>query len=293
MKTSPQNLPNEISRGYPGRFIVDEIELKRLVSDIQELLLSETDSNSLHILYLVGLKNGIAYETEDLDVVLKEENAQSLKIVLLVIHAQVLDKDGKLMRGILVHFHRGKMNRASDWLEMSTGVKFNLNFEGLGYYIRDMNRQSALEVINKLEERLKKFRRYYSNFPEFVNPYFPFASFGFATFVTGILLYLAVIFVGVLPPITISGETIGEKFIFPKFTTTLATTVFAGFILAVIVGLLISLIVNGLNWLIPPSVIAIGDEANIYKKQLRLRESIFWTIIIGGLVGVVVNILTK
>ena len=220
MKKSAQSIPNNISRSYPGRFIIEEVEIKRIITDIQDLLEPNEPNHSLQILYLVGLKNGIAYETNDIDVVLSEENAQSLKIVLFVIHAQVLDKDGKAVRGVLVHFHRGKMNRASDFLEMSTGIQFNLNFDGMGYYVRDTNRQASLDIIEKLEERLKKFRRFYSNFPQLVSPFFPPALLVFVSFVIGLLLYFLVIFIGSLPPITISGEFIGQRFIYPESTTT-------------------------------------------------------------------------
>lgn len=240
---------------------------------------------------MVGLRNGIAYETDDLDVVLKEENARGLKIVLLVIHSEVVDKDGKLLRGILVHFHRGIMNRASDWLEMSTGIKFNLNFEGLGYSVRAMNRQSALEIIGKLEERLAKFRRYYSGLPLLVNPDFPYAAYVLASFLFGLLLYFLVIFwSGRLPTIRIYYEDVWQRFIYPEATVTLATMVLAALLFFVILGAFIELAVRGLRWLIPPSIIAIGDEATIYRKQLKIHEYIFWTVIVGGLVAIVAGI---
>ena len=76
-------------------------------------------------------------------------------------------------------------------------------------------------------------------------------------------------------------------------TTTLATTILVIVILMIIIGLLASAIINGMQWLVPPSVIAIGDETTSYKKQLKLRESIFWTILVGGIVGIIVNIITK
>ncbi len=37
---------------------------------------------------------------------------------------------------------------------------------GMGYLIKERNRQSALDIIETIEDRLKKFRPFYSFFPE-------------------------------------------------------------------------------------------------------------------------------
>jgi hypothetical protein len=48
-----------------------------------------------------------------------------------------------------------------------------------------------------------------------------------------------------------------------------------------------------INWFIPPTVIAIGDEIIQSKKNQKMREYIFWSVIVAAIVGVGVNLLTR
>lgn len=47
------------------------------------------------------------------------------------------------------------------------------------------------------------------------------------------------------------------------------------------------------KWLIPPTVIAIGDEIARSKKAQELREYVLWSIIVAAIVGIGVNLVTR
>ncbi|MBN1815557.1 MAG: hypothetical protein JXA14_27235 [Anaerolineae bacterium] len=174
MRRTPDSIKTSIVRDLPGRFVLEQVELERLLLDIRSLLGEEGESQHLRVRYWVGLQNGIIYETENLDVVLSEENAQSLTIQLFIVFGELLDEEMKTVRSIIVHFGRGRPRASEDRLELEDGGWFNLDYLGLSYRVKKRNREAALDVIAKIEERLKKFQRWYSNIPRFdVSPSYP------------------------------------------------------------------------------------------------------------------------
>ncbi|MBX3038714.1 MAG: hypothetical protein KF758_17515 [Anaerolineales bacterium] len=290
MNITPQDIPNEIVRGYSGRFAARKIELERLLNECKTQLSKELESKTLEIKFLVGLRNGIVYETEDFNVILQEENSQSLKIVLLVLSGQVLNSSGEVEKRILVYFSRGMMNRAWDYVEMSNGYRFNISSMGMGYLIKERNRQSALDIIETIEDRLKKFRPFYSFFPEINLDVTYISILVYQILLLGIVFYFLVwfswSFLGVFP------EFWDYWFIFPKFTSPLVTSIVLVFIVSAIGTLLAVSLNKVVLWFIPSSFLEIGDEVEEYKKQSNLRQAVFWTIIVGGIVGIIVNLIT-
>lgn len=295
MKQIPSNITTEIIRDYPGGFVLERVELDRLLEDMQRLLRKETDDQESEIRYWVGLKNGIIYETEDLDLVFSEENAQSLTIVLFIVFGQLTEKEQTPVRRIIVHFSRGKPSLGADHLETSGGQWFNLNYRGISYRVMDENRQSALEVINAIEERLKKFRRWYSGFKIIpinlrVLAINLTSSIGF-----GVVLYIfSVLVPKVGTTIRLTGYRGWSDFDAMLYHTANFIRVAAYGVFAVLIILVLTLgVYTAINWLIAPSVIAIGDEIKTYKRDQMIRQGIIWTIIIGGIVNLVVNLVTR
>jgi hypothetical protein len=282
MKETPQNITSEIIQDYPGRFILEIDELNRLLSDMRDLLIEETDKQNYQTHYLVGLKNGLVYETKNIETILDEENAQSLTIVVLIVFAELLDENKNILRSITVHFSRGKPSLAQNEIGIDGG-NFNLNYHGISLRIKDGNRKSLLDVMAKIHERLNKFRRWYSGFREIkINNKVLAINLLFSV-VLGTLLYFA------------------SNLSFELRTFLHAPRDTSAFLYSCIFGLAIYFVVilvtigafKLLNWLLPPSVIAIGDEIKTAKTQLSIRTGILWTVIIGGLVSVIVNLITR
>ena len=290
MQTNPQDIPNEIVRSYSGRFLVKKIELERLVNDIKVNFSKDIGHKRSELKFLVGLQNGVVYETEDFNVVLQEENSQSLKIVLLVISGQVFATPDVVERRILVYFGRGHMNRAWDYVDMSNGFRFNVATGGMGYLIKERNRQSALDFIENIEERLKKFRSFYSNFPEIKFDLSSILVMIFYVALMGTVVYFLIWFgwqfLGMFP------EIWDPWFVFPKFTQPLIASLVFTYSVIVLGALLVYFLGKVVLWFVPSSMIEIGDEVEDYKKQNNLRQAAFWTIIVGGIVGIVVNLVT-
>ena len=51
-------------------------------------------------------------------------------------------------------------------------------------------------------------------------------------------------------------------------------------------------LLRALDWLVPPSMIGIGDEIAAYEKQQKLREYVVWGIVIAAVIGLIVNFLS-
>lgn len=290
MQTIPQNIPNEIVRSYSGRFIIKRIELERLVADIKTLLSQGLGDNYLKLKFLVGLRNGVVYETEDLSVLLQEENSSRLRIVLLVVSGEVFSQSGELERRIIVYFSRGGMNRAGDYVDMSNGFRFNISAHGMGYVVREKNRQYALDTIENIEDRLKKSRRIYSDFPEINLKFGDLLVSIFFYALVGIAFYFLIWFgwqfLGFFP------DGWGDWFVFPKFTEPLVASIILVYVVTMIGSILAFSVGKTFLWFMPPSLIEIGDEAEDYQKQNNLRQLAFWTVIVGGIVGILVNLIT-
>lgn len=286
IKQNPQNIITEIVRDYPGRFYLDETELRRLISDIESLLKEQDRTPDFK--FWVGLQNGIVYETDSLNTVLAEENAQSLTIRFLVIFAEL---DSRLIlngqdvpgRRIIVHFSRGTIQRSIDVIRLGNDW-FNLNFEGMNYRMTDNTRGATLKSITAVEERLRKLRRWHS-----VLPKFPINQRSF------IYQLLTILFPAIPLYSLLALVDIRDGWGYSNFTNT--TAFLSGALLGTAVVVACIFLANFLllliNWIIPPTVIAIGDEIVQSKKKQSLREYIFWSVIVAAFVGIVVNIISR
>jgi hypothetical protein len=281
MKQNPKNITTEIIRDYPTRFYLDETELRRLVVDVESLL--KEGAKKPNINYWVGLANGIIYETNSLDTVLSEENTRSLTIKLLIIFAETEKSDSQPARRIIVHFSRGQVSREVDAIHLGDDW-FNLNYEGISFRIKDRTRDATLKSITAVEERLGKLKRWRSVAPRFsINRH----AINFQLSISlalGILLYSLSALVDIMknPRYSLFFHT--QDFL--SGAATGAIIVFIGIIL-------LNAAVLSINWIIPPAVIAIGDEITQSKKNQKLREYIFWSIIVAAVVGVAVNLFTR
>lgn len=284
MKKKPGNITTEIVRDYPGRFVLEQVELERLLKDIQRLLKPEDEKQNLKFRYWVGLANGVVYETDELDLVLHEENAQSLTIVLFILFAELTDQDETLLRRIVVHFSRAQPSTAEDALRLPGDEWLNLKYRGLSYRVKDRDRDSALEIISTLEERLNKFRRWYSSCPDFSMSPRRFAR-GYVLFLTYTLLVYASS--TILPAIADYSSVR-----MPRGTLSFVREAALGMLVFAIIAALAVGVLWLIDWIVPPSVIAIGDEIENYRKQKKLREMILWGILIAAVVGLVVNYLS-
>lgn len=290
----PKTVTTEIIRDYPARFVIEETELRRLVVDINSLLKPETADQFIKIRYWIGLKNGIIYEIDNIDTLFSEENSQDLTILVFIILAELLDRNNKQIRRIIVHFSRGKRTFSSNELKADSGEFFNLEYHGMSYRIKERNRDAALKMIDVIESRLNKFKRWYSGFQEIrVNPIVVAFNLSTSIIVAFLLYGLAV----ATPEInsffrSSDGNYDSPQIIYiPRFTSDFLIAIAFVMIFVVFGVIIAALIIRALNWMIPPSIVAIGDEKQTYKRALKIREGIFWTVIVGGIVSAIVNYL--
>lgn len=276
-----KNAKTDIIRDYPGRFYLDEKELRRLIAELEIVMLQGLPRSDLSVKYCVGLENGIIYENDNIDVLLSEENARKLTIRLIIIFAELVNQAKEPVRKVIIHFSRAKRTRKDDMLIVFDET-FNINFRGLSYRITDKDRDAALRLINSLEERLGKFRRWHNSIPEFpLSLQFVFAQLLFICLVGAILV--------LLPNIWPQQDVV----VFSRSSYALINS-FGSLIL--VVGVAVALILVLLlvfNWLLSSSVIAIGDEIQINKRGQKLREYVLWSVVVAAIVGVLVNILTS
>ena len=120
---------------YKGRFIIDEQELRRIEEVVKQCLIKD-----FIISYIVKFKNGTELETDDLEEILKEENAEEEKIISLEI--------------------KGKKKEGWD-------ILINIDFNSFGY--KDVNirvegnsKDWVFLAYSKLEDRIKKIEQPYS-----------------------------------------------------------------------------------------------------------------------------------
>jgi hypothetical protein len=231
----------------------------------------------------VGLKNGIIYETTDLNTVIAEENARNLKIQLLIIFAENVDSEDLPSRRIIVHFSRGQIKREINNIHLDDEW-FNLNFEGISYRIKDKTRDATLKSVSALEERLQKLKTWHSLAPRF--------SINIRSILNQVVTFLTLSFL--LYSISALLDIWGN----PRFSSFIHTDTFlSGAALGSLIMLLVVFLTNFgllfLNWIIPPTVIAIGDEIEQNKKNQKLREYVFWSIGVALVIGVIVNIITS
>lgn len=288
MAQNPQKITTQIEHDFPGRFIVEIVELKRLISDIKFLLKPETNQK-LQLKYWVRLENGILYETEDLETVLKEENSRRLQIKLLIVFAELFaSKSAKEpIRRIVVQLSRGNENHGRNSFEQTLehirGESFNINYHGLNYRIRDKDRDSALKVITTLEERLSKFQRWYSR--GFTQLRIQPQNFAFSVMLTTMYVLLIYTLASALP------QTFGYFFV-PRFTTDFLRGVAISLIGFIFLGSIMLGIVRLINWLLPSTYFEIGDEIEQRKKEQKTREIVLIGIVLAVIVSIIANLIT-
>lgn len=278
MKQDPKNITTEIIRDYPTRFFVGVKELQRLIDDLEKLL--KENSRNPKIKFWVGLKNGMIYETDDINTVIAEENARNLKIQFLIIFAESVSKESTSSRRIIVHFSRGQIKREIDHVHLGDDW-FNLNYEGISYRIKDRTRDATLKSINAIEERLKgiktwKAPRVLVNNRSITNQIFIF-------FVFGVLFYF----------LSAMLDLQNSRFSYFANTSTFISGAALGSLILMIGVFIANVGLLFFNWAISPATIAIGDEIEQHKKDEKLREYIFWSIGIALILGVAVNVITS
>ena len=286
--TTPKDIPTDVVRDFPGRFYVEPLELRRLAADIDQLLWIEKEGQKKTIRFWVRLENGVLYDTDDLEVVLREENENSksnkTRIMLMVVIGELVEENDEFVRRIVVQFSRAKesLSRTFAW-EHIHNETFNLNYHGLNYRVRDKNRQSATTIIDKLESRMVKFRRWYSVLP-------PNHRLELKSISTGLQLLLFGI-VGILSAILL--EKVSLPLPIPLYsavynTMTAMSLSLISFSLLYIV-LFIALF--AIMWFIPPTAFEIGDEVKEIQQGKKTREFILVTIVLGLILGVASGIL--
>ncbi len=282
MPESPLNITTEVERDYPGRFVVEVIELNRLLADITRQLKPENDKQALKISFWVRLENGVVYETDKLEDVFKEENSRRKTIRLLVIYAELVDTEDKVLRRIVIQFSRGDRKDKPDMLEHIKGEAFNLSYHGLNYRVRDKDRASALEVISIIEERLVKFRGRSSEIPLIrVTPHTLAITLAISVTIT-LLIY------------AISGlaSSFSTFLYYPRFTTDFLQAVGFSVVGLALAAILAQIIIGGFYWLIPETYFEIGDEINEHKRRQKLRKFVVIGILFAIIVDIAANLLT-
>jgi hypothetical protein len=275
MSVLPQSITSEIERDFPGRFVLTEIEIQRLLDDIQRIL-KPSKNQVLRISFAVRLANGIIYQTNDFGTILKDENSGGQTITLIVVFAEVFEKEN-LVRRIVAQFSRGSEQEREGKLETIHGEAFNLNYHGINYRLRDTDRKSALKAIDVLETRLGKFRTWYSAFPvNFIN----FRNVGISIAVS-IAYSLLVYMVASFSPRMLS------FFNPPRFTIEFLQAIAFSMVSFVILALVLSGVIVFIGWLLPPTTIAIGDEIENHKKEMKIREFVLITVVLGIVLGVI------
>ena len=281
MKQNPKNITTEIIRDYPSRFYLDETELRRLVVDIETLL--KEGAKKPKVKYWVGLANGIVYETNSLDTVIAEENNRNLTIKLLIVFAETENSDNQPSRRIIVHFSRGQINREINEINLDNDW-FNLNYEGVSFRIKDRTRDATLKSIKTVEERLNKLRRWHSIAPRIsLNRYA-------INFQLSVTLALGFPLYSLYAVVDIMNNPRHSLFLHTQDFLLGAAT---GSVIVAIGIILLNIAILSINWIIPPTVIAIGDEIMQSKKNQKFREYFFWSIIVATAVGIGVNLLTR
>ena len=151
---TPKDIPTEIVRDFPGRFYVEPLELRRLAAEINQLLVVDKNGQKKAIKFWARLENGTLYSTDDLEIVLKDENENSkvnkTRIMVIVIIGELVDEEDRALRRIVVQFSRAKegFSRTHSW-EQIQDETFNLNYKrpriiGLGIKIVNLQLQSLI-----------------------------------------------------------------------------------------------------------------------------------------------------
>lgn len=278
MTQIPKSITTDIERDYPGRFVVEEVELHRLLDDIRRLLKKEGSQHKLETMFWVRLASGIFYRTTDLDDILREENSRRRKIMLLVIFAEIISEENEVIRRIVVQLSRGEPLSRINRLEHIRGESFNINYCGLNYRVRDQSRESAMEVMDQLEERLAKFRRWYSSFPSI--PITP-RSFVFNVVISLVFTLLIYILATIVP------GSLRSVYSVPIFTEQFLQSTAVAMVSLVIIAVIAYALLCMFNWFLPPTYFAIGDEVGNHKSELLLRQFILGTIILGLILEVI------
>lgn len=121
-------------------FVLNEQELRRLVSLIQDQLSKETEE-SITTIYIVKYENGVVEETNDIEEIFTIENSGSEKIIELKINSKI---EGK--REIVVDF----IDASSDNVRSNVSIK---------YSISGNTRDWVLVTSSLIEERIRKVKR--------------------------------------------------------------------------------------------------------------------------------------
>lgn len=114
------------------------------------------------------------------------------------------------------------------------------------------------------------------------------------TALISLLFTFVLYFLSVTPPM--EGDLGFTYYRVPQFTADFVRQASLGTIaflaLAVVSATTVKAVVKLIDWLVPKSVIAIGDEIETHRRRQKYRELVLWSVIIAVVVGVLVNVLT-
>lgn len=287
VSTTPKDIPTDIVRDFPGRFYATASDLRRLVIEIEQMLHIENKEKKV-INFWVRLENGTLYHTDDLEIVLKDENENSkinrTRIMLLIVIADLIGENDDVITRIVVEFIRAKVNNPGSYSwEYIQDETFNLNYHGVSYRVKDRNRQSAMSIIEKLESRVKKFRRWYSDFPRYIESLRKLLVQDLYFFLYGLFCFASAFYLEHFhSPLPIYFSSFVHDLL---AASSLALLTIGAFLLSFIVFTLT------LIWIAPPTFIEIGDEIKEYQTNLRIKEFILGTVVLGIILGIISGVL--
>lgn len=131
----------EANKSFNYGFILSESELRRFNDLIREQIKKINSEPTINFNYLLKFQNGVVAETDNIDIVLGQENEGSKKIISLEVNGS-----DQLDNIISIDFY----NTDSDNIQSDYSVKYN---------IRSTDRDWVFVTSSQLEERIQKIKR--------------------------------------------------------------------------------------------------------------------------------------
>lgn len=131
----------EANKSFKIGFVLPEPELRRFNDLIREQVKKINSEPKISYAYILKFQNGIVAETDNIDIVLEQENEGSKKIISL----EIIGKD-QLENTISIDFH----NIDSDNVQSDNSIKYN---------IRSTDRDWVFVTSSQIEERINKIKR--------------------------------------------------------------------------------------------------------------------------------------